>query len=302
MYLSYSGHKSYASCPKQYWHRYIDNTPSPVAENGVNALYGSVVGILFEWFYARHLWMQKGVEEHLLSMVDETLEATMTKEGDRGRIFNFAEKASNYKTKEALLADIRETIPRGIQIIRQHRLLGPDAAAEVKLDSWIQGHRIGGRADFAMTRIKPHQDKIILDGKGSRHLTKYVDPWQLKWYAMLWREKFTTAPDKLGFLLWRAEPDDSIQWVPFTRNELDELRDSVVQTAQKIDEGKALLTSAPQMEAPQVVLQHFPAAPSSECRFCVHLTQCPPGQAYESAALPVAISGLVGVDDVGLDV
>lgn len=301
MYLSYSGHKSYASCPKQYWHRYIDNTPAP-AENGVNALYGSVVGVLFEWFYSRHLWMQKDVEEHLLSMVDETLDTTITKEQERGKVFNFAEKASNYKTKEALLSDIRATIPRGVQIIRQHRLLGADAAAEMKLDSWIQGHRIGGRADFVMTRIKPHLDRIILDGKGSRHLMKYVDPWQLKWYAMLWREKFITPPDKLGFLLWRAEPADSIEWVPFTSRELDELRASVVQTAQKIEEGKALLASASQADAPKVVLQLFPAAPSSECRFCVHLPACPPGQAYESAALPVAISGLVGVDDVGFDV
>ena len=195
MYLSYSGHKTYKECPRQYWHKYIDKTTLPVPDNRVNTLYGSVVGILFELFYAEKIWTRSGVISILESKVDAVLGDTIAKCLRDGAI-DWSDPKANYKSLDALRKDVLSSIPRGVEIIRHHRLLGLDAAAEVKLDRTIEGHVIGGRADFIMRRVRPHDDLVILDGKGSRHRDKYVDPQQLWWYAMLYRDQHGIMPDR----------------------------------------------------------------------------------------------------------
>jgi len=297
MYLSYSGHKSYSVCPKQYWHSYLDKTTPGKPDNKVNSLYGSTVGTLFELFYADRLWLRQGVEELLLSMAEETLDRIVEKELQKGIVeYKDKDERANYKTKEALLKDIREAIPKGLKTIRYHRLLGADAEAEVKLDSWVEGHRIGGRADFIMTRIKPHGDRIILDGKGSRHRDTYVDPWQLKWYAMLFREKYAAIPDQLGFVYWRQDPETSVDWIPFLPHDLDELRVSVLEAASHIEKAKLVLDETPKAGHLQALHELLPAKPSRDCRLCSFLSQCAEGQAYENAVLPAEIFADVGAD------
>jgi len=299
VYLSYSGHKRFVGCPKSYWLSYIEKPVLEKPDNRVNAIYGTVVGALFETFYATKLWMKSGVEAQLLAMAPDVLDQTIEQE-TRGGVIDFTDKASNYKSKEAMLKDVLETIPRGIQIIRYHRLLGTDAEAEVKLDSTIEGHRIGGRADFIMTRIKPQGDRVILDGKGSRHRDKYVDAWQLKWYAMLWREKYSTVPDALGFVFWRYEPAAAMDWVPFEEKDLDELRETVLATATSIEQAKTKIEALPESQRLPVFQEAFPAKPSRDCKLCSYLPLCPEGKAYDKAALPRAFLADAGVDDVGL--
>lgn len=299
MYLSYSGYKKYEGCPRSYWHGYIDKTPLAKPENRVNSIYGSTVGLLFEAFYAAHIWTKPGVEARLVAMAEETLDQTIERESKSG-VIDFTDKAANYKSREALLKDVLETIPRGIAIIRHHRLLGTDAAAEVKLDSDIGGHRIGGRADFVMTRIKPNNDRIILDGKGSRHRDKYVDPWQLKWYAMLWRERRSSIPDALGFVFWRYEPNLAVDWVPYTEADLDELRETVVSAAGRIEDAKTQLEALSAAERLPVLQETFPTKPSRDCKLCSYLSLCTEGRAYQQAALPAAFLADAGVEDIGL--
>lgn len=299
MYLSYSGHKTYSVCPKQYWHSYLDKTTPTKPDNKVNSLFGSVVGTLFELFYTNKLWMKKGVEEMLLSMAEETLDQIVANETRKG-VVDYTPKEANYKSKASLLKDIKEAVPRGISIIRHHRLLGTDAEAEVKLDSWIAGHRIGGRADFIMTRTKPHGDLVLLDGKGSKHREKYVDPWQLKWYAMLYREKHISIPDALGFIFWRWDAAESMDWVPFTRGDLDELRESVLQSATHIEAGKAKIEAAGKAGQAEVQHEMFPAKPSRDCKLCAFLDTCGEGSAFENAVFPSALFDFDGVDGVGV--
>ncbi len=216
-------------------------------------------------------------------------------------MIDFKDPAANYKTRPGLLKAIRDSVPRGIASIRQHRLLGMDAAAEVKLDSDIEGHRIGGRADFAMTRIKPDSDLVIIDGKGSRHREKYVDPTQLKWYAMLWRERFHTLPSKLAFLFWRYDPTESLDWVPFTVGELDDLKNTIVETAGQIQRGQAAVEAAVGSEKALALAQWFPTHPSSECKLCAFLDLCEPGKNSQKtyAPPPPGFFG-DGVDDISL--
>lgn len=294
MYISYTGYKTYLKCPRMYWFMYISKPTLGEPENRVNTLYGTMVGWLFEIFYNERIWNSKGVEQQLQDRVQTAYERAIAKETRDGVIrWKPDDKRANYQSPEALFEDVRATIPRAIRIIRHHRLLGTDAAAEVKLDQWVQGHRLGGRADILMRRIQPHYDRILLDGKGSRHRAKYVDDRQLKWYAMLHRLKHNHMPDRLGFVYWRQEPEKSIDWIACSTNELDELQGSILMAIGEIEAGTMQMDADP-AHLPQV----FAAHPGSECRFCPYFALCPEGQKFASLTPPRPEG--TGVEDVGL--
>jgi hypothetical protein len=295
VYISYSGHKAYRDCPRQYWHRYVGKTKLATPDNRVNALYGSTVGTLFEAFYNERIWMRKGVQELLEAMVDPTLDGIIRRESETG-IFDWTDKRANYKSREAVRREVMKAIPRGMAIVRHHRLLGQPADAEVKLDSLIEGHMIGGRADFIMRRVKPHGDLIILDGKGSRHREKYVDPHQLWWYAMLHRHKLGHAPDRLGFLFWRQEPETSIDWVDFDSRSLDDLCAGVLDSVQSIEAGRKALDAAGEVDG-AVLAATFPARPGDKCSLCAYRPACADGEAFLTRKFDPDQGGL-GVEDV----
>jgi hypothetical protein len=298
VYLSYSGYKTYKSCPRSYYHRYVGKTVLEKPDNRVNSLYGSTVGTIFELFYSDKVWSRSGVEDHLKGLVDDVLAQILERESKSG-VIDWADDAANYHSLEELREDVLTSIPRGLDIIRYHRLLGKDAAAEVKLDSHINGHMIGGRADFIMTRIDPHRDLVILDGKGSRHRGKYVDHQQLWWYAMLYQVKFGRMPDKLGFVFWRQEPEKSLDWVNFDAPSLRDLQTGVFDVIEHIDHGKAELAKADHEEARTIVLRSdFMATPGKDCRLCAYLPVCPEGTAHKSLSAPDHAGS--GVEDVGL--
>jgi hypothetical protein len=294
MYISYSGYKSYSSCPKQYWYRYIGKPVLEEPDNRVNSLFGTITGYLFEVFYNERLWMEKGVEQKLRDRLGVSFDGIIAKEAKTGVIkWKPDDKKANYASPEALVADVLDAIPRGLRIIKHHRLLGTPAAAEVKLDHQVGPHMIGGRADFIMKRIKPHEDTIIIDGKGSKWRDKYVDERQLRWYAMLYRLKHQTAPDRLGFVYWRFEPEESLDWVACSPSDLDALQAEISGALDKLEADKSALASDP-ASLPRV----FPVKTGDSCRFCAYLALCPEGQKFESLTAPKHTG--TGVDDVGL--
>lgn len=278
MYLSYSGHKAYKECPRQYWHRYIDKTKLPTPDNKVNSLYGSVVGTLFEAFYNEQLYLQRGVADTLLDRVDLVIDTVIERECESGQV-DWSDPKSNYKSRTALRADVVETIPRGLDIIRHHRLLSRESEAEVKLDQTIGGHTIGGRADFIMRRTKPHEDLLILDGKGSKWREKYVDPQQLWWYAMLYRSKHQRMPDKLGFVFWRQAPVTSLDWVAVNEKDLDDLQAGVLDSIAHIEHGKEVLPKGPVQDF-SLLQQTFPAQLGDKCNLCSYREVCPEGKSF----------------------
>lgn len=299
MYLSYSGHKTYKECPRQYWHRYVGKTKLPTPDNRVNALYGSVIGTIFEDFYTQGIWKQTGVQGLLEARVDTTLDAIIQRESRDG-VFDWSDPKANYKSRESLRREVIKSIPRGIAIIRHHRLLGQRAEAEVKLDFVVEGHMLGGRADFIIQRVKPHNDLVILDGKGSRHRDKYVDPQQLWWYAMLFRRHHHTLPDKLGFLFWRQEPENSLDWVDFNEKSLDALLSGVLESISTIETGKKALTVIQDPAQHKSALQElFPTHIGSKCGLCSYKAVCEEGQAYTSRQVAPSDQTAFGIDDVG---
>ena len=283
-YISYSGFKKYSECPRSYWHGYIDKTPLPKPENKVGALYGSVIGTLFELFYRENMSKNrklKDVEVELAERAPRVMDEVMAKERQRGT-FDWKE-SKEFSSHLDVLRLVVKTIPVGLTIIQHHRLVGSDAEAEVKLDSKVDGHIIGGRADFIMTRIVPHNDLVILDGKGSRHREKYVDVKQLQWYAVLYREKHGRLPDKLAFVFWRgADPEHAVDWHPVREEDINRVREEALSVCREI--GKSSDVSA------------FPSKPSSDnCKFCPFVFTCEGGQHQRGKSIPP-----VGVTDVSM--
>lgn len=279
MYLSFSGYKVYCECPKQYWHKYVDKTTPPKPDNCVNALYGSVVGVLFEHFYVNKWWRVDNVVSHMLSQVDDTLTKVMADQ--RGRIVDWNDEKANYHSRSELVEDIRASVPVGIKIIRENRFLGPTAIAEMKLDTDFGPHRVAGRADFVIERVKPHSDLIILDGKGSKHREKYVEESQLKWYAFLYQAQTGRVPDKLGFVFWRFTGEKATMWVDFTRDDLDALKSEVLGTMDRVEKTVRrlnLLSDQPK-SAYEERQEKFPAQPTYGCNLCSYLDVCEEGSA-----------------------
>jgi hypothetical protein len=295
MYLSYSGYKTYKDCPRKYWHRYVNKSALPSPENRVNSLYGSVVGALFEDFYNLGIFRQSGVEKLLVDRVPATM-ARVIKEESRDGTIDFSVEWSNYPSREALEKDVLATIPRGLGIIRAHRLVSRTVAeAEVRLDSQVGRHKLGGRTDFIIERVDPHCDRVLLDGKGSRWRDKYVDVDQLLWYAFLHQEKYRgRLPDKLGFLYWRCEADNSLDWVEFDDQRVKDLRYAAVSTADTIegDVGRSVGGG----------YRLFPAVVDKQrCKLCAYLAVCTEGSTYSQADVP-GLVGTSGIEDVGLGI
>jgi hypothetical protein len=309
MYLSYSGFKAWENCPRQYYHRYTKKTVTPQPQNRVNTLYGLIVGAIFERFYNERMWRVPDFLNVLVHSIPSVTEKIMADETEKGSnaIINFEEKGgrSMYKSKDELLADVTSAIPRGIKSIKQHRLVGNEARAEVPLDSFVNGHKLGGRADFVIRRVPPDNDHVLIDGKGSKFRDDYIDRRQLRWYCLLHLEKFQTIPDKTGFLFWRCEPETSIEWNPVTREDTAVLREVVLSTIDVIEDRQRRLPIVPEATREQIA-DLFPAQPSKDCKWCDYQAVCGEGTRFMKnkgkAPDPVSVDGpdAEGVEDVGL--
>lgn len=293
MYLSYSGFKTYDECARSYYHNYVAKTPLPKPDNRVHMLYGDAVGKIFETFYAERMWRRpKTLIEDLQKLVHPTIQRVITGEIRKGGVFDFSEKNLKPGTRsiKEIDAEVRSTIPRGVQIIKQHRLLGVGAQAELKLDVEVEGHKIGGRADFVMRRIEPLGDLVIIDGKGSRHRDKYTNHRQLRWYAMQHQLKHGVAPDRTGFLYWRQPPETALDWVTTDLDALKDLKRAVLLRIAEIEEA----TAQPDP------MKAFPAMPSGNCHLCSYKEICPEGVKFLDKD-KVALARMKAERELGVD-
>jgi hypothetical protein len=272
MYISYSGYDTLQSCRKSYYLGYISKPPLLKPENRVNMLYGDTVGKIFESFYRDEIW-RSNTTARLQALVRPTVQRIVAKETQKGGVFDWSDSSLKEGTRslEEVVSEVETTIPRGMLSIRHNGLIGVDAQAELSLDVDVGEHRIGGRADFVMTRAKT-KDLVLIDGKGSRHRDKYTNHRQLRWYSMLYQMKFGVIPDKLGFLYWRSEPAESLDWSATTGQELSELQGVVLKTL------RGLGVALKQIEGGANPFELFPPTPGFGCKFCKFLHQCSDGQ------------------------
>lgn len=290
-YISYSGFSSNSKCPYSFWMKYVAKTTTPVPENSVNSLYGTTIGTIFEAFYRDRIWKDPSYQLRLRDLAEPYLDAAIKDTVKKGRIIDWNDEQANYHSKVDIIKDVHETIPLGLQAIRQNRLVGPRMDAELKLDFKFGHYIMGGRADFVIQRVPPFDDLVIIDGKGSKHREKYVDGTptkkgvevegvQLKWYALLYRARWGVTPDKLGYLFWRFSGEEAMEWVTFTERDLDDLKSEVLSVLTRLDKSVRkleLVSSTPQAHD-ELRQELFPAQPSFSCKFCAFNEVCEEGQ------------------------
>ena len=256
LYLSYSGRKTYLTCPKQYWYCYEEKDKTRLDPE--KSFFGQVIGTVFEWFYNKRVWAMDNVTASTVAMIEPALTMILQKEG--------FDPASDPHIIGAIKEDLYTHVPEGVETIRANKLLTDNSRAEVNLTVVYADRKtgltvkMGGRADF----IHGCREPSILDGKGSAHRDKYVDSQQVIWYALLHYLKFHVAPTQIGFVYWKF-PDDPLQWVDYDGQSLRDCVSLTFEVAQKILD------------------KVFRPTPSPECRGCNYRQKCEDGMKYLAA-------------------
>ena len=256
LYLSYSGKKSYVTCPKQYEYKYI--LKEKAISNPKDILFGNIMGKIFEWFYNKKLWLRADIDSYLLNIVvDEAISECSSK-------VNF-DLNSDIEFKSKLIKDVNGFVVSTLRVIRDQKLLSPISKSEIDLTSFYFDKeskitlKIGGRADFI--HYFNNENIWIMDGKGSKYREKYIDSDQLIWYAVQHYIKYHIVPNRIGFLFYRF-PSDPIKWIM-----LDDqlMREHVKRTIKS---------------ALQIMNGMFDPTPSIECRHCSFQSNCNDGIKY----------------------
>lgn len=254
LYLSYSGRKTYLTCPYQYKLKYVDKNFQE--SNPKHVIFGSVIGKVFEWFYTKNVWASDDLVQSSLDLIEPAINDFCS---DR----NY-DLSAHPGLDISLRTDLHKFIPSGIKTIQDNKLLSPNSMAEMKLHVTFADDdvsvRMGGYADF----VHIDGDSVwIMDGKGSKYREKYVDPEQLIWYASQFYLKYHIAPTRLGFIHWRY-PDDPIQWIEYD--------------AQSIKSSVSITFDI----ARKILNRQFSPKTSRECKGCYYLSMCEEGKAYKS--------------------
>lgn len=265
--LYWSHLKAYEECPQQYLWYYgwgdIDfgrgpgrGKVRPVEDSKHHAVMGIVIQAVLEDFYNKELWLRpelRGDElrRHLIRMTKDKLTTILP------RFHIDWEKISFEEIEDVCISGVVGYLPT----MKHHKLLGVYAKSEVKLfgnaTNWLP---VGGRADFVIRR--EDSGTTLLDGKNSGTKMKYVDPDQLRWYALCFSLGFHKLPQRLGFVWFRYPYDaetgeEGIDWVDFTKRDLKDL----VERAIKVRRGQEK--------------ESFDPKPVAKiCRFCDFETVC----------------------------
>jgi len=166
---------------------------------------------------------------------------------------------------ETTFEEMEEVCIRGVlgflSTMKHHKLLGKYAKSEVNLQgqvaNWLP---VGGRADFVIRR--EDTGITLLDGKNSGTKMKYVDPDQLRWYALCFSVAYHKLPARLGFVWYRYPYDpvtgeEGIDWISFTQRDL-----------------KALVERAKKVRRGQEKEQFDPRPSAKVCKFCDYESVC----------------------------
>ena len=273
--LYWSHLKSYEECPQKFlWTKGWNNIdcgggpgkgkPKPALRSRHHAMMGIVTQFAIEKMYNDELWREPKLLKHrLLDLVDQ--EWGRQEEDPRNPI-NYNEAGS----RDSLLKVCRDGVVGYLQTMKQHRLLGTYAKAEVNLVGWIdKWNQIGGRADLIMRR--EDTGVSIIDGKNTKHKMKYTDVDQLRWYALLFKLAYKEIPDRLGFVWYRFPYDpeteeEGVEWIPFTLEDIQGLAQRALDVKKAMRKEKFDPTPAPPV-----------------CRFCDFENVCPERQAQRQA-------------------
>ena len=234
-----------------------------------HALMGIVIADVMEHLYNNEMWRwPQKVRTELSTLVDTTFNSLVDKK--------FIEWHRPWTpTREELLQTCHDGVQNYIETMKQNRILGPYARAEVDLRTWLDKyHPVGGRADLIVRR--KDNGITIYDGKNSKSVGTYTDPDQLRWYALCFKLAYNQMPDRLAFIYYRypyGQPPENHEgeWngtveVPFTKDDLKGLAHRAREASKNMFKGK------------------WDANPSpSNCKFCEYEHLCDARKAQKAS-------------------
>lgn len=261
--------------------------PIPIKKSEHHAILGISIQWAIERFYNDSLWLVLDpitLKKRLLDLADEIFRVELSK-----KYVDWREVGDRMDGREGLEKLIRDAIMGYMRTLKQHRLLGPYAKAEVEMLAYVNKYTpIGGRADMIIRR--EDTGVTILDGKNSKrykdpktgkYTLTYTDPDQLRWYALLFYLTYKKMPDRLGFIYYRYpygtpivsenvmegdEIEEGVDWVAFTMDDLKGLAKRAVDAMKAIDREKFAPNASPQ-----------------NCKFCDYETVCPERMAQKES-------------------
>lgn len=235
----------------------------PADKSKHHALMGITIQGVLEDFYNKELWKgdTENIEKRLIEMVR----------------YRFSEELQTVHVDwtqspawDELLLTCETGVKNYLKTMKAHRLLGPYAKSEVKLKAPLGDDLLlAGKVDFLIQR--PDTGVSIMDGKNSMTKMKYVDPDQLRFYALVFSLQYGQLPDRIGFVWFRYPYDEElgeegVDWVPFTRRDLTSLAERSIVAKQGM------------------IREEFDARPvAKHCKLCDYESVCPQRQAHKEA-------------------
>jgi PD-(D/E)XK nuclease superfamily len=282
--MFWSNLEAYEDCPQKFlwgrgWHD-IDlgrglgrSKQKPEKGSEHHPLMGNLIQNVIERMYNDELWRDgANLKTRLKELLDKNFDLSVQRAYiDWGR--------SDCPPKTEMYQLCWDGIAGYLKTMKQHKLLGPYARAEVELPAWVNKHTpINGRADMIIRR--DDTGVTILDGKNSKTKGKYTDPDQLRWYALCFWLAYGAKPDRLAFVYYRypygklkvdtdgkpladddgnptAETETGIDWVDFTEADLKGIATRAVDARKGMDFHK-----------------FDPKPEPSTCKFCDFETVC----------------------------
>lgn len=246
--LSWSGYNIYKGCPDAYYRHYVVN--QIVKSNTYNVLGGKTIQRVFELFYNNEIWRRgPDAQQILYDILDKEYKILSI---DPSIDWNAIESR---KTSEELLESIKPLIPSTLRVIKDYKLLGKYAKSEVKVHAWIDKTLVHGIADFIIRRDNDH---ILLDGKLTKHRSKFLKRDQLVWYTLLFYLQYHTLMNKVGWIYYSY---GELEWVPISVEDINRLHMDIKDTITLIKKKK------------------FDATPSDRvCNFCDYKNVCEHGK------------------------
>lgn len=249
MNLSWSEISSYLNCPQQF--HWTKTKPMAKPYFSRSAVLGIAIQNMIEYFYKYELYKKGPKCQSVLKMFLQDVVD-----------WHLARNPLQEKPDiEEFKAKVWDGTQKYLKLIVKHKLVGEYAASEVKpMIKLTRDQTISGSLDIL---VKRQGRVIIADGKSTLIGREVVDIRQLKFYALIYFQKYDKVPDELLYLLFMM--DDSFE-VTATEDELAEMRVLVSDVFAKIAD------------------REFPATPKMKhCQLCAFKQICTPFQHFKEA-------------------
>jgi CRISPR/Cas system-associated exonuclease Cas4 (RecB family) len=224
MKISYSSFKRYIDCPRKYkWT--LDRVDPPEPSSKYFALYGLLVQKFFEHLCNNHYRNNPNLTPAQVKLLMKQQWRFILED-------NYVDWHEPWcrQSSEDIFDESLEDVLKNMETLNFFRNTKSEVVYETQLKK--SKDLITGRVDFVY--INDQNQVEILDGKGTNKIETNVDTDQLYFYALLYLLKHRRLPHKLGFVFYKFQ---TTQYVDFNLDTIMEFKNklALVKRAIKTD-------------------------------------------------------------------